>query len=688
MFLLIVVLLVWSLIPIALYHYHLAWENAYIDIDVDNSIHTIRSSLNKFKRGGQSAGAGTETATATNNNHNDNDNKKDHKKDTDDNDTNDWWWDNVPNVPRRFFVKSDGSAFYAEPPSDTTQQPQDTKQQAAVMQGAYHNVPRFPYDIPDLVRISNPYDDNLVDNIRHTMQHRLRLLQESDTNHDSGSGSASSASSKSNNHKPPPPSRPRPPKYLPPQFPQRNRYTIEQMALKSTITGLPPQCCAGEFAKDLNDNFSSKRYRDGQQDDCTCRAGVGENYNPRSDISDNGDNQSDSSHSSSSSMTFPATIVTAFYAMKSKHRPETYKRYFNQMGATSDPMIVFADLDNTPEWFNFFVEARSHAPTVVVPLMVTDLSCASTLPLEDFWHDRQSHLDLERSGTGKNENLHKGVSMQLYAIWCEKLALVQAATLLNPFNTTGFVWADAGFARTSFPHLYRQPVFRQDNHILQQPPPVSSSSSLLLGQTGIPHPDKSHRPAVGVSDHSVLLFHMRPYHATPLDESRVWNPHLPPEKMFITGGNCYAGSLWGFDHLYSAYYDTLWSMFASTSNATSNATNNATTTATISAPTTATKSSQQGVFAGEDQCTMYRTCHMYPDACHIHLPKRGFKKWMMPLQLTLTAMKTIHEEVVGADPIIERRRTKLLPLSQPRVPRLVTPPLIANSSALDHLRLI
>jgi len=147
----------------------------------------------------------------------------------------------------------------------------------------------------------------------------------------------------------------------------------------------------------------------------------------------------------------------------------------------------------------------------------------------------------------------------LYIIWNEKLVLLQSAAMLNPFNTTQFVWVDTGYWRNPAPHLYRQSAVR-----------INITKE-------------------GVSDDSMLLYQMIPYK---FDRDVV----ISGDQVLV-GGNCFAGTYNGISNMYSAFYETFWAMSAT------------------------------GKFVGSDQKVMYRTCHTYPSACHIHKPF-GWRKWL------------------------------------------------------------
>ena len=100
----------------------------------------------------------------------------------------------------------------------------------------------------------------------------------------------------------------------------------------------------------------------------------------------------------------------------------------------------------------------------------------------------------------------------------------------------------------------------------------------------------------GVSDDSMLLHQMIPYK---FDRETV----ISGDQVLV-GGNCFAGTYNGISNLYSAFYETFWAMAAT------------------------------GKFVGSDQKVLYRTCHTYPSACHIHKAKRD-RKWLNMLESIL-----------------------------------------------------
>jgi hypothetical protein len=209
--------------------------------------------------------------------------------------------------------------------------------------------------------------------------------------------------------------------------------------------------------------------------------------------------------------------VSAFFQFKSKHGTAGYKNFMRQILQSADPLVIF--LEPNSEWIPYVMQKRKHAPTIIVPRLAKDMVCANTFSTDHFWQDQHECLNPER------EELHKGVSTYLYAVWCEKILLVEAVARLNPFNTTTMAWIDAGIARNPRPHLWR-------------------SSIVHINVSDF------------VEEHAVLSNQVWPYH---FNQDQAYNP-VSPIKQIISVGSMYIGSLRAFDNLYSAYYDVLWSM--------------------------------------------------------------------------------------------------------------------------------
>ena len=403
----------------------------------------------------------------------------------------------------------------------------------------YSNIPSRAWDESSLSPLdySLPGAETLV---KETMQRRLNALLESD---------ALPAEEL--------------PKYLPPQFPQWDRSIHERITSSSTILGMPPECCpSNDVHQHLTKNFSKDNVLSEKElSDCTCRS-------PRNYAQDNRP---------------IATLVTAFYQMSSKHPVKMYQKTSGQLLSTSDPMIIFCEPNST--WVDFFIEKRKHAPTIVVPLPAKELRLVKHFPQESFW---KAQYDIDPEAPTH----HKNVNTMLYVIWDEKLVLLHTVGMLNPFNTTQFVWVDTGYWRNpgentcwGFRHMIECTVITD---IYPVRPIFFNSAPHMYRNSAV----RINITEKGVNDEATLLFQMRPYN---FNKDIV----ISGDEVLV-GGNCFAGTYNGVSNLYSAFYETFWAM-AST-----------------------------GQFVGSDQKVLYRTCHTYPNACHIHAP-RQMKQWLKML---------------------------------------------------------
>jgi len=418
----------------------------------------------------------------------------------------------IPGVclPRRYFSTTNQHPpiYYLEPNQDRTGR-----------HGMLSDIPSRPWDESSITPL-DLHSENSADTVRKTMVWRYNELIESDLQWDSLL-----------------------PKYLPPQFPQWDRAIHQHIvSADSTVLGLPPQCCPSN----ANHRFLTKDQSEAnvlseeELNDCECRS-------PRNYPEGAGRPTT--------------TIVTAFYQMNSKHPVKMYQKSSGQLLATADPMIIFCEPNST--WVNFFIEQRKHAPTIVVPLSANDLRLKQMFPQETFWKN-QYEIDPE------GPTHHKGVNTMLYIIWDEKLVLLHSAAMLNPFNTTQFMWVDTGYCRNPAPHLYRQSAVR-----------INITKE-------------------GVNEESTLLYEMLPYN---FNKDAVISGN-----QVLVGGNSFIGTYNGISNLYSAFYETFWTMSAT------------------------------GEFVGSDQKVMYRTCHTYPSACHIHKPKK-WRQWLKMLEELLPGIE-------------------------------------------------
>jgi hypothetical protein len=128
------------------------------------------------------------------------------------------------------------------------------------------------------------------------------------------------------------------------------------------------------------------------------------------------------------------TVVTAFFAVNSKHNVSKYNTWMRYMLSLQDAMVIFTSSEWVPQLQIF----RAHAlnRTLIIQMSIDDLPIASMFPKE-FW-ENQLAIDIERVR-------HK--SYQLFWIWLSKAWFVTWAVERNIFQSSIFVWSDIGCFR-------------------------------------------------------------------------------------------------------------------------------------------------------------------------------------------------------------------------------------------------
>jgi len=154
--------------------------------------------------------------------------------------------------------------------------------------------------------------------------------------------------------------------------------------------------------------------------------------------------------------TKPATVVSAYYNVKSKADQETYMRRIKLFLENIPCHLVF--FTDTP-LIDFIKECRKEFQdrTLIVPINRTEW-VANIKYSEEIW---QSQLEKD-----PEKDLH---SVELYKLWYEKKEFVLTAIELNPFTHDDFIWLDAGMIReeaiiplikSDFPKASRIPTDR------------------------------------------------------------------------------------------------------------------------------------------------------------------------------------------------------------------------------------
>lgn len=139
------------------------------------------------------------------------------------------------------------------------------------------------------------------------------------------------------------------------------------------------------------------------------------------------------------------SIVTAYYPFKSKFEVTDYMKWLEFWREQPCKLIFFT----SPEFVPLIENLRKNykEKTVVIGLPFDQLVAFEKYGKE-FWIEQKEH---------DYEDYH---TYELYAIWYEKKEFVRKAILKNPFNTSKFVWCDAGICRDErwIPHIRTFPV--------------------------------------------------------------------------------------------------------------------------------------------------------------------------------------------------------------------------------------
>jgi glycosyltransferase involved in cell wall biosynthesis len=139
------------------------------------------------------------------------------------------------------------------------------------------------------------------------------------------------------------------------------------------------------------------------------------------------------------------TVVSAYYPFKSKFDINQYIKWLEFWKNQPCKLVFFT----SPEFVPLIEKLRINfsEKTKVIGLSFEELVAFKKFSKE-FWI-QQKELDFEPYHT-----------YELYAIWYEKKEFVRKAILANYFNTSKFVWCDAGICRDDnwIPHIKTFPV--------------------------------------------------------------------------------------------------------------------------------------------------------------------------------------------------------------------------------------
>jgi len=125
------------------------------------------------------------------------------------------------------------------------------------------------------------------------------------------------------------------------------------------------------------------------------------------------------------------TVVSAYYPVKSKNSVDEYLKWLEIWKHIPCNLVFFT----TPELVEKINEIRSSIKnTKVIPLEFFELEAFKRYGMEVWLNEK----------TKDHESYH---TPELYVLWYEKKEFIKKAIELNPFDTSKFVWCDAGICR-------------------------------------------------------------------------------------------------------------------------------------------------------------------------------------------------------------------------------------------------
>jgi len=137
------------------------------------------------------------------------------------------------------------------------------------------------------------------------------------------------------------------------------------------------------------------------------------------------------------------TIVTAYYHIKSKHDPQKYDEWINNLlvnVSKSCNMVIFT----SPELVNYIKEIceknKNGAAFTVISMELKNLKIAKQYPPDVWW--KQYSLDPQKAC---------GRKVGCYLIWNSKLWFMNEAIERNVYGSDKYVWIDIGSFRTNDP---------------------------------------------------------------------------------------------------------------------------------------------------------------------------------------------------------------------------------------------
>ena len=127
------------------------------------------------------------------------------------------------------------------------------------------------------------------------------------------------------------------------------------------------------------------------------------------------------------------TIISAYYKVKSKHKPRDYFDWIRNFMLLNKSIVFFASNKIIPRLKSFRPKDFENKTIFIATEM------------EDFFSYQNFHDEFEKSFSIDFEKIHH--SFPLYLVWAEKCTFLKKVITKNYFNSNCFYWIDAGYLR-------------------------------------------------------------------------------------------------------------------------------------------------------------------------------------------------------------------------------------------------
>jgi hypothetical protein len=125
------------------------------------------------------------------------------------------------------------------------------------------------------------------------------------------------------------------------------------------------------------------------------------------------------------------TIETAYYKIKSKHKPEEYYNWISNFVLLNKSIVIYS----SKEFMSIIKELR--------PKELYYKTVFNELEIEEFYSYKNFYNEFQESFKIDFENSYHTVP--LYLVWAEKAMFLKKAILKNYFLSKCFYWVDVGY---------------------------------------------------------------------------------------------------------------------------------------------------------------------------------------------------------------------------------------------------